>query len=119
MEKHIRAYLECVLWSSLGADDQPLDRGHTIENFPPAEVQFAETAWRDFRAQLSERALAAIDTDPEQAGHDLWLTRCRHGAGFWDGDWPGDIEQELTDAAHALGESDVYVGDDGGVYFTR
>lgn len=22
----------------------------------------------------------------EQAGHDFWLTRCGHGAGFWDGD---------------------------------
>lgn len=21
------------------------------------------------------------------AGHDLWLTRNGHGAGFWDGDW--------------------------------
>lgn len=28
----------------------------------------------------------ATDMTPAQAGHDFWLTRNGHGAGFWDGD---------------------------------
>jgi hypothetical protein len=51
----------------------------------------------DFLAQVEE---AGIDLTRryEEAGHDFILTRNRHGAGFWDGDWEqGD---ELTDLAH-------------------
>lgn len=51
----------------------------------------------------------------EQAGHDFWLTRNRHGAGFWDRDL-GDIGQALSDAAHDFGEQTLYVGDDGVLY---
>ncbi len=33
-----------------------------------------------------------------QAGHDFFLTSHRHGAGFWDGDWPmyGDTLTKLS-----------------------
>jgi phage-related protein len=54
--------------------------------------------------------------DPRQAGHDLWLTRNGHGAGFWDGGWPDEAGERLADAARELGESSVYVGDDGWQY---
>ncbi len=39
------------------------------------------------------------------AGHDFWLTRNRHGAGFWDGDWPtyGEL---FTTIAESFGEVD-------------
>lgn len=57
------------------------------------------------------RAAAAI-YGPEQVGQDLWLTRNRHGAGFWDGALPGDLGKRLTDAAHVYGPVDLYLGDD-------
>ena len=38
------------------------------------------------------------------AGHDFWLTRNGHGAGFWDGDYPESEETILTDAARTFGE---------------
>lgn len=41
--------------------------------------------------------------DAAQSGHDFWLTRNRHGAGFWDGDYPEDVGKALTDAAHVYG----------------
>ena len=47
----------------------------------------------------------AEPTNPgiSQAGHDFWLTRNGHGAGFWDGDWPiyGDM---LTEGSKCYGE---------------
>ena len=58
----------------------------------------------------------AIDSNPQQAGHDFWLTRNRHGAGFWDGDWPVAQGEMLTKASHGFGEVDLYVGDDGYIY---
>ena len=56
----------------------------------------------------------------ERAGHDFWLTREHHGAGYWDR-WSsntneGRIGDELTKAAHAYGEMYLYVGDDGKIY---
>ena len=54
-----------------------------------------------------------------RAGHDYWLTRNGHGAGFWDRYAQGeghDIGTVLTAAAHADGARDLYVGDDGKIY---
>jgi hypothetical protein len=46
--------------------------------------------------------------EPEaQAGHDFWLTRNRHGVGFWDGDWPSGAAGRLTVAAHEFGEYNI------------
>lgn len=55
------------------------------------------------------------ERDYGSAGHDFWLTRVGHGAGFWDGDWPihGDA---LTEICKKFGEVDLYVGDDGKIY---
>lgn len=54
-----------------------------------------------------------------RAGMDFFLTRNRHGAGFWDRDFsePGrTVLARLTDASHAYGGTYEYVGDDGKVY---
>lgn len=39
------------------------------------------------------------DIEPGRAGHDFWLTSQRHGAGYWDGDYPYELGQRLTKAA--------------------
>lgn len=55
-----------------------------------------------------------------QAGHDFWLTRNRHGSGYWDIDNVyGDHAQTLTDKAHKAGERTLYYGDDGKIYQAR
>jgi hypothetical protein len=53
----------------------------------------------------------------EQLGHDIWLTRNGHGAGFFDHSY--DHEKELMNAAKALREVDLYIGDDGKLYFSN
>lgn len=53
--------------------------------------------------------------DDGRNGHDFWLTRNGHGAGFWDRGY-GKVGDRLTDAAHAWGTSDIYIGDDGKLY---
>lgn len=59
--------------------------------------------------------LLTDDWTDEQIGHDLWLTRAGHGAGFWDRNLPnGDKLTELCKLAEFHGE--VYVGDDDIVY---
>ena len=52
----------------------------------------------------------------EYAGHDFWLTRNGHGAGFWDGDWKEPAATALDKSSKAFGEVNLYLGDDGLVY---
>lgn len=52
---------------------------------------------------------------PDRAGHDFWLTRNGHGAGFWDRGM-GKLGDRLADAARAYGSVDLYVGDDKKIY---
>jgi hypothetical protein len=46
------------------------------------------------------------------AGHDFFLTRNRHGAGFWDNAIYNELANEgcnrLTELSHKLGEANVY-----------
>ena len=60
----------------------------------------------------------------ERAGHDFWLTRNGHGAGFWDGDWSEDymgteVGELLTEASRPYGDVYVHKGDDGLTYIER
>jgi hypothetical protein len=110
----LHSYLATALWSSTAEDDTPLDAQHGIEDFAPEALAMAERDCADFL----QRAEAHLGEHTEAlAGHDFWLTRNRHGAGFWDGDWHNGAE--LTELAHSFGETDAYVGDDGLIYFSR
>ena len=117
----VRAYLECALWSSTGDDDAPLDRDYDLTDFDASALESARATCDAFyTAHAVDLATNTTGRDDlTQAGHYLWLTRNGHGAGFWDGDYPDEPGKRLTDAAHALGESDCYVGDDGRVYLTE
>jgi hypothetical protein len=106
------AYLACALWSSLD-DEEPMDKNHTMADLALETVDKMVEDCREFRG----KAWDLIAEHPCRAGHDFWLTRNRHGAGFWDGDWPL-AGLRLTQMAHAFGECDLYVGDDGKIYAT-
>jgi hypothetical protein len=82
-----------------------------------------------FQAEYGDEIKAAIETGnvkcgPDfdewgRAGHDFWLTRNGHGAGFWDGDWPEPFATSLTHASKAFGECYFYFGDDGKLYLNQ
>ncbi len=67
------------------------------------------------RIELAE-ASGEQDRDDAHHGHDFWLTRCGHGVGFWDRGYSERVSTALTNAAHAEGNVDWYLGDDGKVY---
>jgi hypothetical protein len=106
------SYIETALWSSTDDSDRPLD-----DNFDETDIaketldQMIEDC-KDFQqANWSD-----ISGDLRRAGHDFWLTRNGHGAGFWDGDWPGEVGRRLTDNSKAYGSVTLYVGDDGKIH---
>lgn len=115
LDTFTRAYLECALWASTGDDGLPLDREHSLADFAPSALEQAANECRAFQ----EANRADINTgDVDRAGHDFWLTRCGHGVGFWDGDWEEAIGERLTEACKRAGNRDLYVGDDGALYFS-
>lgn len=106
------AYVVCALWASTDDDGTPMDTNYTDDDITPESL----AAMRADVEAFCEAEAADLDgINPEQIGHDFWLTRNHHGAGFWDRGL-GDVGDRLTKAAQAYGSSDLYVGDDGKVY---
>jgi hypothetical protein len=101
-------YLEAIEWL-LDEEERPNAIGFASETIAKAKedcAEFQEVNYED----LSEYC----DLTGHTGGVDLWLTRNRHGAGFWDRGL-GDLGKRLTDAAR-LGECNSYVGDNGLIY---
>ena len=115
-------YITCALWSSTHCADP---EGNDCVPFDEVDAELAPEALAQMNEDLAAfmvevEAIQAAQEWPEfpddaQIAHDFWLTRNRHGAGFWDRGL-GVLGDLLTDAAHAWGESDLYLGDDGLIY---
>lgn len=120
-----RHYLICALWSSYDDEGEPLDSRFDLSDI---SNEAKSKAREDVAAFLELLAQEGIDWtenwNAEQMGHDFWLTRNGHGAGFWD------RHGSRNEDAHAMGkrmselvgfrtpfpEIDLYVGDDGKIY---
>lgn len=113
-----QAYLTCALWSSTCDDGEPLDYQYTTEDLSDdCHASMFEDCINFFTANntLLSHAIEKYDYSYSQAGHDFWLTRNGHGAGFWDRGL-NDLGDKLTLAAKSYGSCDLYVGDDGKIY---
>jgi hypothetical protein len=105
-------YIECALWSSTDDDGTPLDR----TDYPLADETKLKM-WEDcdaFLAYCEEAGIPHDEWSDEQLGHDFWLSRNGHGAGFWDRGLAQGAA--LHAAAKTFGSCDLYVGDDGQIY---
>ena len=91
------------------ANPDPIDRNYSMDDLSPETLARMVADCERFQWE------AVIAPHFDEAGADFWLTRNRHGAGFWDGDWP-DSGEELTRIAHSFGECSLYAGDDGQLY---
>ena len=121
----IGAYAAAALWSSTGDDGSPLDDTHGPDDISPTCLASMRETCTDFiagnAADLSGYADRMKNTEwspSARAGHDFWLTRNGHGAGFWDRGL-GALGDRLTAAAEVYSSVDLYVGDDGLVYGDR
>lgn len=109
LDEFTRSYIETALWSSVDENGEPLDGLFDMGDIAPETLARMVEDCRDFQQANG----GDIDDNPGRAGHDFWLTRNRHGAGFWDGDWPHEVGRRLTAMSHAYGSIDLYLGDDG------
>lgn len=119
------AYLTAALWAS--TDDtnperggEPLDDNYGIEDIESdtlAEMVADCARFQAEHADLIDDGNLTIQSQHNSdslAGHDFWLTRNGHGAGFWDGDWREPAGSKLDAAAKAFGEYDITASGNGG-----
>ena len=111
------AYKECALWASTLGDDQgtPMDQEYGLGDLAPETLAMMEQEVSDFIALVDEECPGWRDLPSDSVGHDFWLTRNHHGAGFWDRGY-GPLGDDLTKWAHSYGSADLYIGDDGLIY---
>jgi len=109
----------------LGSDAE----GYFIDDYEPEDAadSLSEELFNELSCMLNDDGLLpgethqpfrdAVSVYAEQYGdpwlfhfgHDLALTRNRHGAGFWDRGLPGDAGEVLTDWAHSLGSKETII----------
>ena len=97
-------YMGCAVWADCDASAQ----GNVDVTDPTC---FADHGgdWIRMVLEYSRHWSACLPLlgdsgDDEQFGHDLWLTRQGHGAGFWDGDWREPEATALTEYARSIGD---------------
>lgn len=102
IERVAHAYMVAGLWVGLADDgESPLDENYSVDDITDeARILMAEDV-RDWVVENEELVLEYLRSgmQPEQLGHDLWLTAEHHGAGFWDRGL-GILGELLTKQAH-------------------
>jgi hypothetical protein len=117
VEEMLEHYLICALWSSMDNADpsggEPLDANY--DTFDIATESRAK-ALEECTAFVMANAALLENISAKQAGHDFWLTRNGHGAGFWDRGL-GEVGERLTKACKMFESKDAIIGDDNKIYF--
>ncbi len=126
LDEFTQGYVEAAFWTSEGPDEDGGQIGDAgfADLAPEALASMLEDC-KAFQEMAQVDLAAAYDMNPygyeeANAGHDFWLTRNGHGAGFWDRGF-GDLRTDtvggrLSRDAKSFGSSDLYLGDDGKVY---
>lgn len=96
IEKMARSYIEAAIFTD---EEQLCEENQAAQEWG---FSISESAKNDAMSECerfykaSKGLIEKAGLTEEQAGHDLWLTRNGHGAGFWDRGL-GDIGEKLND----------------------
>lgn len=124
-EVFLKGYIRAALWSSNDESREdggdPLDQNYSAKDLAKETLAkmaadceaFIRANADDLWAVAGEyRTMAARkgeeDWWPSWMGHDFWLTRNGHGAGFFDRDL-GEVGDRLTKASDRFPEVNLYV----------
>lgn len=132
MNPTLIALAETVLYTECDEYGEPLDCNYSITDFEEESLKKLYSDYQQFISVVEEKITAEIGENWDciddfydihqpalnQTEYDYILTRNRHGAGFWDGDWSSQVSKILTDAAGSQPEFTALVDDDGRIYLT-
>ena len=110
----LTGFLECMDWA-----EQPEDPAERWESHSPELLSQSSAIVQVFCHDLDLNEADLSSSPLGQIGHDLWLTICGHGCGFWEGDHP-EYDEKAMDAwckTNLPNFDSPYAGDDGLAYF--
>ena len=104
-------YLETAIWSSTtGEEGTPIDQDYGIGDFAEETIRESISDLNDFMTRCKAEKADFEDMEDSTIGHNFWLNRVGHGAGFWDsGLRDGD---KISDICKENRAETVYIGDD-------
>ncbi len=114
LDEFTQGYIACALWLA----DEELEVEAVYDELAPQAIESMVEDCRSFQEENGDALRVACnrhDDSEQRAGHDFWLTRNGHGAGYWDRGL-GNAGEALSEAAKRCGETDLYVGDDQLIY---
>lgn len=126
LDVFLKAYMECAKWATSnsryddgieGEAEMLDDSGYEFHEETISAMKEECAKFLDENRHLINAAIISGDYSIEQAGHDFFLDRNRHGAGFEDR-IDNEIGEALRKAAQGFGEDDLYVGDDDCIHST-
>ena len=111
LDDFTKGYLDCAEWliPEPSNDCPNITTREKIRGWTKKAIARAKRDCMDFqKAYAADLALYEEITgrDMRSAGHDFWLTRNRHGAGFWDRG-AGEAGKRLTEMSRPYGDCDV------------
>ena len=140
----LKGYIECALWTeqerleddaTMDIDDEEMDEVEKLiqlkgkidrksfTSFVSEDIDIDSriNAYNDIKTFIKNAGddaikEAIIENGLFKLGMDIWFTRNGHGAGFFDHNY--ENENVLINAGKKLKPKDLYVGDDGKLYFT-
>lgn len=126
LDQFTQAYIEAMFFTDASDPDDGDLQDATVHDLAEEtwnQIASECAAFQEAATDLLSRAYTQSDGtyDDSRAGHDFWLTRNGHGAGFWDRkelerDDLGDQLSALCGWRTAFSERSIYRGDDGLVY---
>jgi len=120
LNKILKGYITCALWTDeeelktqnaqIDVDIENVDYNSLIASYNDIK-KFIELAG-------SDNINYAIEANGlERLGHDIWLTRNGHGAGFFDHNYDEDVEKKLIESGKSLGSKHIYINDENKIDF--
>lgn len=116
IDAFVAGYLECATWCGVveGPNGEPESdpHGYSVDMLTDEATETARETCRDFiqgNWNKLEALVAEHGSTWERHGHDFYLTRCRHGAGFWDRGYPDILGDALTEACRPYGPATLGV----------
>ena len=116
LDKFTKSYLETALWSSIIYEPgdkrncDPFDAHFDIDDFSQEATLQALEDCKSFQKENKKDLI-----DEAQAGHNFWLTRNHHGAGFWSGDY--EKGKRLTKSTQKYNDLIIEINDNNTLYF--
>lgn len=119
LEDFTTACIEALYFTDTDDDEQPPSDAELDDETRLNLEADCRSFWRRFGCYVNVAEYnqgQELHSKASQAGHDFWLTRNGHGAGFWDGDWNEPYADMLDKGAKGYGEFQTVLGDDGKIH---